>query len=182
MITDAPFALPASGLYMVRVGVTTLRTIRSPPLRLLDCSCQVQLSEPAATPGQMAKTPAASGVSGWGVCPKRPAAVARMIRIRIGLPYYSGHFRVGKQGCRRQRNYPNNRSMARGRDKRRRIARKKQAANVPKASPGDWQAGDLDALAGAPRKPTPHLNSGAIAIPEPLEVEVIAAGPLIYVR
>ena len=74
--------------------------------------------------------------------------------------------------------------MAKGRDKRKRVVRnKKQAANTPKASPhpGDLQAGDLDALVGAPLKPKPHLSSGAIALPEPEDMEVITAGPLIYV-
>jgi len=51
MITAAPFAFSAAGLYMVRVGMTTLRTIRL-PVCPLSCSRRVDDSEPGATPGR----------------------------------------------------------------------------------------------------------------------------------
>src|SRR5436305_4880760 len=79
MITDAPFALPAAGLYRVRVGVTTLRTMRLPP-RLSVCSCHFQVSEPGAAPDQIAKTPAASELSGWPGCATEDATAAAMNR------------------------------------------------------------------------------------------------------
>src|SRR4051794_8794009 len=82
MMTDAPSALPAAGLYMVSVGMTTLRAMR--PLRFSMTSCHVQASEPGATPGQMAKTPAASDVRGAGVWAKRVAEKARRMMVRIG--------------------------------------------------------------------------------------------------
>jgi hypothetical protein len=63
--------------------------------------------------------------------------------------------------------------MAKGRDKRRRVAKRKKEIPAPKPSslPDDSpNAGDPDALAYAQRKPKPHLSSGAIALPEPEEI------------
>src|SRR3954447_12788352 len=88
MIKDAPFALPVAGLYIVRVGVTTFRTIRLPTWPL-SCSRQSQVSEPGAAPGQIAKVPAASGASGSRDCAKRRTAAAKIRTFLIGLPYYS---------------------------------------------------------------------------------------------
>src|SRR4051812_16217403 len=87
MITDAPFAFPAAGLYIVSVGVTTLRTIRLPP-RFSVCSRQVQFSDPGGVPGQMGRTPAASEVSGSGAWPRRQLEVTRRRSIRIRTLYY----------------------------------------------------------------------------------------------
>ena len=38
-----------------------------------------------------------------------------------------------------------------------------------KSAGGDIDSGDRDSLVGAPRKPTPTVNSSAIAVPEPDE-------------
>jgi hypothetical protein len=66
-----------------------------------------------------------------------------------------------------------NELMAKGRDKRKRVAKRRQAANVPRAEvpPGDLLSGDPDAFVRVPLKPKPHLSSGAIEIPEPEEVQ-----------
>ena len=64
--------------------------------------------------------------------------------------------------------------MAKGRDKRRRVAKKKKEIAVPNATalPDDSpNAADPDALVYAPLKPKPRLSSGAIALPEPEETE-----------
>lgn len=72
------------------------------------------------------------------------------------------------------------RQMAKGRDKRRRIAKRKEQQHVraidlraiekmsdePPAS-----LGDFDSLVPVPLKPKPHSRSGAIALPEPPELE-----------
>src|SRR5947208_16040020 len=84
MITEAPFAAPGLGLYIVREGVTTLRAIREGGAPVT-CSRHVQLSEPGAAPGQMANAPAASGVSGSGDCANRLVAAARTSRSLIGV-------------------------------------------------------------------------------------------------
>ena len=47
MITDVPFGF--AGLYIVSVGVTTLRVMRLPLLPVV-CSCHVHDSEPGASP------------------------------------------------------------------------------------------------------------------------------------
>ena len=63
--------------------------------------------------------------------------------------------------------------MGKGRDKRRRTAKKKnqptKAANRPIAEPNSDlpTLGEPDAPVPAPLRPKPHLRSGAIAIPEP---------------
>jgi hypothetical protein len=64
--------------------------------------------------------------------------------------------------------------MAKGRDKRRRVAKRKKEAPVPQttALPDDSpNADDPAALVYAPLKPKPHLSSGAIALPKPEEME-----------
>jgi len=75
-------------------------------------------------------------------------------------------------------------SMGSGRDKRRRLA-KKDAARVLEAAkrdaaramkvvsrpPDQSEAGDHDAMVGAPLKPRPYLRSGAAAVPEPAEFD-----------
>ena len=74
--------------------------------------------------------------------------------------------------------------MGRGRDKRRRLA-KKDAARVLEAAkrdaarvmkvvsrpPDQPDAGDHDAMVGVPLKPRPYLRSGAVAVPEPTEFD-----------
>jgi hypothetical protein len=65
-------------------------------------------------------------------------------------------------------------AMAKGRDKRRRVAKRKKETPRPKAMalPDDSpSADDPDALVYAPLKPKPHLSSGALALPEPEEME-----------
>ncbi len=52
---------------------------------------------------------------------------------------------------------------------RRDEARAVEPGAPPPAGPSD--AGDPDALVGAPLKPRPNLRSGAVAIPEPTESE-----------
>src|SRR5947208_16275067 len=94
MITEAPFAAPGLGLYIVREGVTTLRTMRERGAPVT-CSRHVQLSEPGASPGQMAKAPAASGVSGSGDCANRRVAAARTSRSLIGLHTTPNRQRTG---------------------------------------------------------------------------------------
>ena len=42
---------------------------------------------------------------------------------------------------------------------------------VRSSSPPEPDAGDLEAMVGAPLKPKPHLRSGAVALPEPTEFE-----------
>jgi hypothetical protein len=64
--------------------------------------------------------------------------------------------------------------MAKGRDKRRRVTNRKKEIPVRKATalPDDSpNAGDPDALVYAPLKPKPHSSSGAMALPEPEEME-----------
>jgi hypothetical protein len=63
--------------------------------------------------------------------------------------------------------------MGKGRDKRKRMEKRRQAASVPKseAHPGDSPSGDPKASVPVPLKPKPGLRSGAIAIPEPEESE-----------
>src|ERR671922_1444428 len=61
-----PFAVPAIGLNIVTVGITTFLTIWlgiEESGACIDCSCQVQFSEPGGIPepGQIANTPAAPG-------------------------------------------------------------------------------------------------------------------------
>src|SRR5690349_1634626 len=82
MITDVPFGF--AGLYIVIVGLTTFRAMRLPLLPAV-CSCHVHDSEPGAAPGQIAKTPAASGVSGAGIWAKRRMAAARSSSFLIAL-------------------------------------------------------------------------------------------------
>jgi len=59
--------------------------------------------------------------------------------------------------------------MAKGRDKRKRAAKRKLAVHNPIAEPhpGDAPGADPDAFVRAPLKPKPHLSSGAIVLPEP---------------
>ena len=75
-------------------------------------------------------------------------------------------------------------SMGSGRDKRRRLA-KKDAARVLEAAkrdaarvmkvvsrlPEQPEAGDHDAMVGAPLKPRPYLRSGGVAVPELAEFD-----------
>ncbi len=64
--------------------------------------------------------------------------------------------------------------MSKGRDKRKRLAKKREAVQPSKTEappPADLQAGDPDALVRSPLKPKPHRNSGAVALPEPEEAE-----------
>jgi len=65
--------------------------------------------------------------------------------------------------------------MAKGRDKRKRVAKRKKEQHrfaietlpdEPAAGPGDF-----DSLVSVPLKPKPHSSSGAIALPEPVELE-----------
>lgn len=74
--------------------------------------------------------------------------------------------------------------MGKGRDKRRRKAKKKNQqathANPPALNPGVGPSalGEPDALVLAPLKPKPHLRSGAVAIPEPeVEDELVIVSP-----
>ena len=59
--------------------------------------------------------------------------------------------------------------MSRGRDKRKRVKKRRRAATVQGAGapPGDLPTSDPEAFVPAPLKPRPGLRSGAIAIPEP---------------
>jgi hypothetical protein len=69
--------------------------------------------------------------------------------------------------------------MSKGRDKRKRLAKKREAEQKPKSEappPTDLQSGDADTSVRSPLKPKPHRNSGAIALPEPEELIDIAAG------
>ena len=63
--------------------------------------------------------------------------------------------------------------MGKGRDKRKRVEKRRQAAKVPRAEahPGDLPSGDPEAYVRSPLKPKPGLRSGAIALPEPEESE-----------
>ena len=69
-------------------------------------------------------------------------------------------------------------TMGKGRDKRKRATKRSQIhASKVESRPNDpLSADDRDALIPVPRKPKPHLSSGAIALPEPdaLEDEVVA--------
>jgi len=70
--------------------------------------------------------------------------------------------------------------MAKGRDKRRRIAKRKEqqhlraidrrATETMSDEPPN-SLGDFDSLVPVPLKPRPHSRSGAIALPEPPELE-----------
>lgn len=65
--------------------------------------------------------------------------------------------------------------MAKGRDKRRRLAKRKKALPIPGATANSGDSTGADdpyTLVYAPIKPRPYLNSGAIALPEPQEVEL----------
>jgi hypothetical protein len=68
--------------------------------------------------------------------------------------------------------------MGKGRDKRKRAAKRNHIHDLNVAPPPNdpQSAGDPDALIPVPIKPKPHLRSGAIALPEPdaLEEEVVA--------
>jgi hypothetical protein len=63
--------------------------------------------------------------------------------------------------------------MAKGRDKRKRAAKRRQSADRPisEAHPGDLPSIDPEAFVRVLLKPKPHLSSGAVALPEPEEVE-----------
>jgi hypothetical protein len=68
--------------------------------------------------------------------------------------------------------------MAKGRDKRRRRAKKQRQARIPvlkaETLPGESPGLDEpDARIYAPLKPKPVTGSGAIALPEPEEIEVV---------
>ena len=65
--------------------------------------------------------------------------------------------------------------MGKGRDKRKRIEKKRQAVIVPKAAanPDDSPSANPEALVRAPLRPKPHLRSGAVEAPEPEEAEEI---------
>jgi hypothetical protein len=66
--------------------------------------------------------------------------------------------------------------MAKGRDRRKRAARRKAEVHAPKIEvlPDDpMSADDPDAFVCAPLKPKPHLSSGAIALPEPEAPEIV---------
>jgi hypothetical protein len=69
--------------------------------------------------------------------------------------------------------------MSKGRDKKKRAAKRTKTANPPKAEPppADLQSGD-NSLVRSPLKPKPHSSAGAVAIPVPTEVEeeLILAG------
>lgn len=60
--------------------------------------------------------------------------------------------------------------MGKGRDKRRRKTKHKDAVHIPKGDPFSGEAfGPFDPYASVPAalKPRPSLRSGAIALPEP---------------
>ena len=63
--------------------------------------------------------------------------------------------------------------MGRGRDKRKRVGKRRRAAIVLRAEvpPGDLPTSEPEAFVLAPLKPRPGLRSGAIAIPEPEDNE-----------
>jgi hypothetical protein len=63
--------------------------------------------------------------------------------------------------------------MGRGRDKRKRVEKRRRAATVLRAEahPGDLPTSEPEAFVPAPLKPRPGLRSGAIAIPEPEDSE-----------
>jgi hypothetical protein len=63
--------------------------------------------------------------------------------------------------------------MGKGRDKRKLVEKRRQAAKVPRAEAhrGDLPRGDPEAYVRSPLKPKPGLRSGAIALPEPEESE-----------
>jgi hypothetical protein len=76
--------------------------------------------------------------------------------------------------------------MGKGRDKRKRKAKKKEiqtrgvARAIPEPSGDPPVSGEPDAPVLTPLKPKPHLRSGAVAIPEPepeSEIAAIAPGP-----
>jgi hypothetical protein len=59
--------------------------------------------------------------------------------------------------------------MGKGRDKRKRIEKRKQGAPRAQAQPGESLGGDPEAHVRSPLKPKPGLLSGAMALPEPEE-------------
>lgn len=77
--------------------------------------------------------------------------------------------------------------MGKGRDKRKRKAKRKEnqtrgvARAIPEPSGDPPASGEPDTPVLTPLKPKPHLRSGAVAIPEPEpegELAVIAPGSL----
>lgn len=74
--------------------------------------------------------------------------------------------------------------MGKGRDKRRRTAKRKHEVHTAKSEPlGGESFGPLDPYAPVrvPLKPKPSLRSGAIALPEPDEPEFLLS-EAIHVR